>query len=326
MQGNGESGGVSAQPPIIIKKVSAHGGGHGGAWKVAFADFVTAMMALFMVLWLMNANQEEKEAVSAYFNDPKGYEDSIGSGQAGSGAGMSVGTDDMDNLADKIQQAMKGLPQFEAMKNQIAMTVTGEGLRIELLETEKGMFFESGSPAPSGSGQEMLALISRELSKLPNTIIIEGHTDSHPFRGRADYSNWELSTDRGNSARRILMQSGIPEDRIVQVRGFANRQLRKPDAPDDPSNRRISLIVEYLDKPKGPQPAPSDGEHGAPAEHGAAAGPDESSAHGATAAETGSVGHDKSPGGGSSGGGASAVEGASAGHSAAEPAAPKAAH
>ncbi len=270
MQGNSESG--VEQAPIIIKKVSGHGGHHGGAWKVAFADFVTAMMALFMVLWLMNANQEEKEAISAYFNDPKGYADSVGSGQAGSGAGMSVGTDDMDNLADKIQEAMKGMPQFDTIKDQIAMTVTGDGLRIELLETEKGMFFESGSPAPTGSGKQLLALISRELNKLPNRIIIEGHTDSHPFRGRSDYSNWELSTDRGNSARRILMESGVPEERIVQVRGFADRQLRKPDAPDDPSNRRVSLIVEYLDKPKEPEASPKDGGHGRPSGHGEASG------------------------------------------------------
>jgi chemotaxis protein MotB len=287
MQGNGESG--VEQPPIIIKKVSGHGGHHGGAWKVAFADFVTAMMALFMVLWLMNANQEEKEAISAYFNDPKGYADKVGSGQAGSGAGMSVGKDDMDDLADKIQEAMKGLPQFDTIKDQIAMTVTGEGLRIELLETEKGMFFESGSPAPTSSGKQLIALISSELTKLPNRIIIEGHTDAQPYRGRMDYSNWELSTDRANSARRILDGSGVPQERIVQVRGFADGQLRKPEAPEDPSNRRISLIVEYLDKPRDPEAPAEAGEHGGSSGHGGAAGHSspaehsESSGHGPAA-------------------------------------------
>jgi len=265
MQGDGESG-VGGQPPIIIKKVSGHGGHHGGAWKVAFADFVTAMMALFMVLWLMNANREEKEAISSYFNDPQGIGKEQGSGQAGSGTGLTVSRDDMEGLADKIQQAMKGMPEFETLKDQIAMTVTGEGLRIELLETEKGMFFESGSPAPTGFGRDLIALIAGELNKIPNKIIIEGHTDANPFRGRASYSNWELSTDRANAARRILLESNMPEEKVVQVRGFADVQLRKPGAPEDPSNRRVSMIVEYLSPPV--EAFPLDGRNAAAGEGG----------------------------------------------------------
>ena len=250
MQGESEEGGegVAGQAPIIIKKVIAGGGHHGGAWKVAFADFVTAMMALFMVLWLMNVNQETQEAVAAYFDDPKGFAEKMGSGQGGSGAGLRVREQDLEGLAAKIEKAMS-MPQFEALKDQVVSTVTAEGLRIELLENENGTFFTSGSPQPSSAGRQTLSLIAAELEKLPNEIIMEGHTDSRPFHGRKNYSNWELSADRANSARRILMEAGLPAKRIVQARGFADVALRKPETPEDPTNRRISLIVRYAQEP-----------------------------------------------------------------------------
>ena len=118
-------------------------------------------------------------------------------------------------------------------------------LRIELLENEKGTFFQSGSPTPSSFGKETLTVIGKEIAKLPNNLIIEGHTDSRPFRGRRNYSNWELSVDRANSARRLLQANGVIDDRVVGVRGFADVQLRQADDPEHPSNRRISLIVKY---------------------------------------------------------------------------------
>ncbi len=253
MQGESEEGGegVAGQAPIIIKKVIAGGGHHGGAWKVAFADFVTAMMALFMVLWPMNVNQETQEAVAAYFDDPKGFSEKMGSGQGGSGGGLHVKEQDLEGLAAKIEKAMS-MPQFEALKDQVVSTVTPKGLRIELLENENGTFFTSGSPQPSSSGRQTLGLIAAELEKLPNEIIMEGHTDSRPFHGRKNYSNWELSADRANSARRILMETGLAAERIVQVRGFADVALRKPEAPEDPTNRRISLIVRYREEPLPP--------------------------------------------------------------------------
>jgi chemotaxis protein MotB len=247
MQEDGAGGG--GQPPIIVKKVVAGGGHHGGAWKVAYADFVTAMMALFMVLWLMNANEETKQAVASYFTDPQGVGDKLGSGQAGSGSGLPVGRDDMENLAEHIQDSMKQMSQFEALQQQVQMTVTGTGLRIELLETEQGMFFQSGSASPSQRGREVLALIVGELNKLPNRVALEGHTDSKPFRGTTTYTNWELSADRANSARRIMLESGFSPERVAEIRGFADRQLRSPGTPEDPSNRRISLIVMYEDQP-----------------------------------------------------------------------------
>jgi chemotaxis protein MotB len=240
-----DGAGGHGQPPIIIKKVIAAAAHHGGAWKVAYADFVTAMMALFMVLWLMNANQETKEAVSAYFTDPKGVGDKLGSGQAGSGSGLAVSRDDMQDLAEQIQKSMQQMPQFETLKEQVQMTVTALGLRIELLETEEGMFFQSGSPTPSAQGNQILALIVAELNKLPNRVVLEGHTDAKPFRGVKTYTNWELAVDRANSARRIMIEHNFPPERIAEVRGFADRQLRFPDQPELPGNRRISLIVMY---------------------------------------------------------------------------------
>ena len=248
MQEDREGVGEGAdQPPIIIKKVVVAAGHHGGAWKVAFADFVTAMMALFMVMWLMAAKDETRDAIAGYFNDPKGFGEKYGNGE--SLGGVTVDGQSPEELAKQIEEAMEAVPEFAATEEQIAMSLTAEGLRIELLENEKGTFFQSGSPTPSRFGQETLTVIGKELAKLPNHLIIEGHTDSRPFRGRRSYSNWELSVDRANSARRLLLANGLISDRIVGVRGFADVQLRNADDPKHPSNRRISLIVKYDDQP-----------------------------------------------------------------------------
>ena len=255
----GESGGSA--PPIIIKKIIRGGGHHGGAWKVAFADFVTAMMALFMVLWLLNAGQDEKEAIAGYFHDPKGFAEKWG----GSQPGLTISRDNLEGLAEKIQNAMMEMPELAELRDNVVATVTGDGLRIELLEDDKGMFFQSGSPVPSDSGRSALQTIGRELAKLPNEIILEGHTDSLQFMGRENYSNWELSVDRANAARRILTETGLGNERIVEVRGFADVKLRSPDTPEDPSNRRISLIIKYRDD----QPASSSAGPGAAESAGA---------------------------------------------------------
>jgi chemotaxis protein MotB len=287
MQENGSGG--DSQPPIIIKKIVAAGGHHGGAWKVAYADFVTAMMALFMVLWLMNANEETQQAVASYFKDPKGVGEKLGSGQAGSGSGLAVGADEMENLAEHIENSMKEMSQFESLKEQVQMTVTAMGLRIELLETEQGMFFESGSPTPSQQGREILAMIVGELNKLPNRVALEGHTDAKPFRGARAYTNWELSVDRANGARRFMVDNGFSAGRIAEVRGFADRQLRDPSKPEDAANRRISLIVMY-EEHAGDAESPPAAASGQPATHDgpAAAEPSAATATAATREPPGS--------------------------------------
>lgn len=245
-----------ATPPIIIiKKKGGHAGHHGGAWKVAYADFVTAMMALFIVLWLLSSSEDVKKAIAGYFRDPKGHGKQLGSAMGGSGESLTLSKSNMSALKDKLEQAMKQSPQFEKLKDYVQMTVTGEGLRIELLETEKGMFFETGKPAPTDTGRDLLIKLAEELGKMKNSILVEGHTDSKQYQ-KAEYSNWELSADRANSARKIMQENGLRADQVTQVRGFADQQLRVPDKPEDPSNRRVSIIVQYPDKPEAdPEPA-----------------------------------------------------------------------
>jgi len=234
-----------AAPIIIIKKKGGHGGHHGGAWKVAYADFVTAMMALFIVLWLLNSSVQVRKAISAYFVDPSGSGKQSGSAAAGTGEAVSVGEDDMTKLKDKIEQALKKSPELKKLKDYVQMSVSGEGLRVEMLESERGMFFQSGNSHPSDVGQELILQLAQELSKLPNNILIEGHTDAKPFSGKKDYSNWELSTDRANAARRLMEANGLQPGKVVQVRGFADQNLRDPEHPEDAKNRRVSVIVRY---------------------------------------------------------------------------------
>src|SRR5215470_5092343 len=196
--------GGNGRPIIIKKKVVAHGGHHGGAWKVAYADFVTAMMALFIVLWLMNSSQQIKEAVGGYFKDPTGTAKQVGSDMVGSGENFIVNQDNMEQLKEQLQKAIKEVPNFDKMKNHIDMTVTNEGLRIELTESAAGTFFDSGSPKISSDGADLIEMLAGELGQLPNKIAIEGHTDSKPYAEGAAYGNWELSADRANATRRLM--------------------------------------------------------------------------------------------------------------------------
>jgi chemotaxis protein MotB len=254
-----------SKAPVIIKKVvKGHGGGHhGGAWKVAYADFVTAMMALFIVLWLMNADEQTRQAVSVYFNNPRGRGVERGTGVAGSGEALAVERQDFSKLKQKIEEVMRHMPEMSnGMRKQVQMTVTGEGLRIELIEDEIGVFFSTGDARPTDKGRNLLNALAGELTKLPNKIMVEGHTDARPFAKGAAYTNWELSTDRANAARRTLEEAGVPQGRIRQVRGYADQQLRLRDDPHNPSNRRVSLVVEYLPG-AGPAKAPAPVAHAA---------------------------------------------------------------
>jgi len=243
VRGGGLSAKKGVQPIIIIhKKADHHDDEHGGAWKVAYADFVTAMMALFIVLWLLSSSEKVQKAVGGYFQDPTGKGHQVGSTTAGNGETLTLSEKQLKEIKEKIEQAMKQIPAFKDMQKQIKMTMTAEGLRIDLLETKRGLFFENGDPRPTEAGSELLKVLAAELVKLPNKIAIEGHTDSSPF-GRPDYSNWELSADRANAARRILTEAGLSDDRISQVRGFADQRLLLKNDPTNPSNRRISIIV-----------------------------------------------------------------------------------
>ena len=230
---------------IIIKKKVVHGGRHGGAWTVAYADFVTAMMALFIVLWMMNASKQVQEAVGGYFKDPRGTAKMVGTNKSGTGELVPLKKEDMEKLKEDLLRSIHHLDPLDKLKSQIEITITQEGLRIELMESAKGTFFELGSAKPTPALVELLKLLSVQLGKLPNHVSIEGHTDSKPFTGGREYDNWDLSSERANEARRMMQAAGIQPGQVSQVRGFADQRLRLPQKPEDPSNRRISLIVQY---------------------------------------------------------------------------------
>ena len=242
------------QPIIVIKK---NGGGHaghnGGAWKVAYADFVTAMMALFIVLWLMSQSDQVKKAVAGYFQDPRGTANLLGTTMSGTGIEVTQNDSSMQKLKQKLEAEIQAKKKLEKLSNQIEITITPEGLRIELLEGKNGTFYESGSAKLSDNGQELLALLAGELKTLPNDLLIEGHTDATQYSTDASYSNWELSADRANSARRLMQQDGVRNDQVTQVRGYADQLLRVKSNPYDPSNRRISILVKNTATGAAPQ-------------------------------------------------------------------------
>jgi chemotaxis protein MotB len=247
------------QPIIVIKRTGDHGGHHGGAWKVAYADFVTAMMALFIVLWLMSQSDAVKKAVAGYFNDPKGTASLLGTNMTGTGAGngktqaVDPNQLQLEDLKEKLEREIRARKDLEKLNKQIEITITSEGLRIELIEDKNGTFYQSGSANLSPSGQELLALLAAELKTLPNQLQIEGHTDAAQYSNDTNYGNWELSADRANSARRLLQQDGVRADQVTQVRGYADQLLRVKSNPYDPSNRRISILVKNNENAPPPQ-------------------------------------------------------------------------
>jgi chemotaxis protein MotB len=244
---------AKTQPIIVIKKKGGHGGHHGGAWKVAYADFVTAMMALFIVLWLTSQSEQVKKAVAGYFNDPRGTANLLGTTMSGNGIAVTTHDEAMQKLKEKLEQEIQAKKELEKLSKQIEITITPEGLRIELLEGKNGTFYESGSARLSENGQNLLALLAGELKTLPNDLLIEGHTDATQYSTDASYSNWELSADRANSARRLMQQDGVRGDQVTQVRGYADQLLRVKDNPYDPSNRRISILVKNAANGAPPQ-------------------------------------------------------------------------
>jgi chemotaxis protein MotB len=245
---------------IIIKRVKGHGRHHAGAWKVAYADFVTAMMALFIVLWLMNTSEHTKKVIAGYFNDPMGKHTEINSDRAGNADALPFTKENIEKLKEQLERQIQQNVSLKDISKQVEMTVTPEGLRIELIESKDGTFFDTGSTTLKPGGKDMLNLLADKLSAVPNRISIEGHTDAQPFSGGQLYSNWELSEDRANVARRLMQHpGGLRENQVSQVRGFADQRLRDPLHPFDPSNRRVSLIVQYLtptDFPNGVPVAP----------------------------------------------------------------------
>ena len=247
------SGKPTGEVVYIKKRGHARHGHHGGAWKVAYADFVTAMMAFFLVMWIVSQGPEVRAGVSAYFRDPTAFTQGGDGLLPGAGKGVversnAMSTEDataaLERAAEQLRQALASLPQFAKLADRIDISVTEEGLRIELREAPDDGFFASGSAVARPETVELLTVIGRELAKLTNQITIEGHTDSRPYAGtEASYTNWELSADRANAARRVLAAAGIAASHLDGVRGYADTRLRIRDNPLNPGNRRISIIV-----------------------------------------------------------------------------------
>lgn len=247
----------------IVKKKVVHGGHHGGAWKVAYADFVTAMMAFFLVMWIIGLSQAAKEAVSGYFKDPTGFMDAVKGGNAPfmvsdavsngkSGKDTPNAKSDINSEKERLKKAKKSIeemmsktPAFKRLRQHVDVKLVNEGLKIDLLEDQPNLFFDAGSAKIKPATKLLLSGIAKELGKLPNSIVMEGHTDNRPLAHTKSnhYSNWELSADRANSARWVMEDAGLRKDQVAQIRGYASRQLRDPEHPDGFSNRRVSIIV-----------------------------------------------------------------------------------
>ncbi len=264
------------EPIIIVKKKGGHGGGHhGGSWKVAYADFVTSMMAFFLVMWLIAQSETVRESVAGYFQNPTGFKKG-GDQTVLPNKGTSViemksknmmteeqirkmrekeARERLKEAAAEIMKKLRENPSFERLKNQIEVQMTAEGLRIQLLESSGESFFERGSADLKPFTKQMLVTVAEEIARLPNKVIIEGHTDSYQYAEGATYTNWELSVDRCNSARRWMKEHGLRFDQVAEVRGYAETQPKVKADPANPSNRRIAIIVQnefsglnYLDK------------------------------------------------------------------------------
>ncbi|QHG67305.1 flagellar motor protein MotB [Pseudomonas putida] len=265
--------------PIIIKRVKRFGGGHhGGAWKIAFADFATAMMAFFLVLWLLStATPEQKIAIAGYFKDPIGFSESGtpyiidlgGSPQLAPektinpeqkseptpDTSIQLDKDQVETMAEQVERERLELllqelqnkveenPQLQKFKDQILFEITQDGLRIQIMDAENRPMFDIGSARLQPYFEDILLAMADTIKAVPNKISISGHTDAKPYSGTGDFGNWELSANRANAARRALVAGGYPDGQVARVVGYASSSLFDRKDPYNPVNRRIDIIV-----------------------------------------------------------------------------------
>jgi chemotaxis protein MotB len=254
MEGSGES------PPVIKKIKKGHGGHHGGAWKVAYADFVTAMMALFIVLWVLSQGEKVQQAVAGYFKDPIGFSTKSKSLIDGKGPGPSpfesnianevkmkeLERSELKKMGEKLMEELSNDTDLAGFSNLVKIEIVKEGLKVELIDNANDIFFEVGTSELKPSAKKLLGKIGSEIAKLPNSLIVEGHTDSRQFNNSGTgFTNFELSSERALAAKRALVSGGIKENQIDEIRGYANKQLRNPNDPFSFVNRRISITVKF---------------------------------------------------------------------------------
>lgn len=240
------------QPRRRVKKVKGHAAHHGGAWKVAYADFVTAMMALFLVLWLVSqADVKVKQAIASYFRSP-GVFDTMNGGilpnaKKVSKEPTSLTSKDEEQTLFSVSESLKkkfdSKPEFSKLKDQIQIKLTEEGIKIEILDKAERVSFSVGGSELSEEAKLILAEIAKAICDLPNPLIIGGHTDSRVYQSEKGYTNWELSTDRANSARRYLETQCVTPEQIRRIIGYGASQPLLPQDPYNPANRRISLTI-----------------------------------------------------------------------------------
>lgn len=306
----------NALAPIVIKRrIKANHPPHGGAWKVAYADFVTAMMAFFLLLWLLNVTTESnKQGISNYFEPDTSEEEKMsGSGQALAGlaqvaegalksagsppsvtvalatAGSKTGGDEgKENVEDaaalaeaeakrlktelesfakveaEIRQALQEIPELNDMQDSLMIDYTPDGLRIQILDQEDIPMFVAGRATLNDHGRKMLAIVANVITKMPNPVVLTGHTDTSKS-ARRNYGNWELSGDRANTVRRVMVEFGLGAEKIAKVAGKADREHLFPDKPSSPLNRRISIILQkqkpLTELPDQNQQASADGQN-----------------------------------------------------------------
>lgn len=273
--------GKGEKQPIIIKKVKkgGHGGHHGGAWKIAYADFVTAMMAFFLLMWLLGSTTKgDLQGISDYFKTPLKVAMSGGSGAGDANSIIKGGGNDLtrvtgqvrngsepekrnmmkaakaeierneraqlEKLKSKVEAMLTSNPRLEAFKSQIRLDMTNEGLRIQIVDDQNRPMFDSGSSQVKDYTRELMREIGKVLSEGEAKLSLAGHTDATPYAGgEKGYSNWELSSERANASRRELMAAGVEEGKIVRVVGLASSVQLVKENPNDPTNRRISIVV-----------------------------------------------------------------------------------
>ena len=269
--------------PIIVKKIKKGGGGHhGGAWKIAYADFVTAMMAFFLLMWLLGStSKEQKAGISEYFQTPlkqvlmgpsMGASDTIIKGGGGKdftkksgqvkkvdgpdGKKTAVDAEDakkaleqaekvkLEELKKKIEKAIDDSPNLSKFKNQLLLDITSDGLRVQIVDEQNRAMFNSSKAEMQPYAKQILQELGKTLNDVPNKISLSGHTDATPYpNGEKSYSNWELSSDRANASRRELVAGGMDETKLLRVVGLSSASLFNKENPFDATNRRISIII-----------------------------------------------------------------------------------
>jgi len=260
---------MADRPVIVKKKRKSAEGHHGGAWKVAYADFVTAMMAFFLVMWIVGLNTAVKEAIAAYFKDPIGFMESTERGDRpfslqtpGVLTAPDVKPDlrkdslelakardreqkKFEKVKESLEKVIREYPEFKDLQKSVQVKLAVDGLRIDLIESSSDLFFDSGSALTKPRTRKLLQKIAKELGRLPNSVVVEGHTDSRPYFGPQGWTNWELSTARANAARAIMEVSGLRKGQVAEVRGWADRMPLDPKNRASFRNRRVSIMLKF---------------------------------------------------------------------------------